>query len=75
MYDIKRRKKLVAKTVKDLIEALKEYPQDAKIDICGDSYCYIHVEKDNSVVNLDNEDLEDAVYCDDPEFSIWCEDN
>ena len=44
-------------TVGELIDLLKTCPQDAKITIVGDSYCYFHVEEDNSVVNLDWEDL------------------
>lgn len=40
-----------------IIEGL---PQDAQIVICGDDYCYIHVESDGFVVNLDNNSLEDC---------------
>lgn len=61
MYDKNRMKKFTTGlTVKDLIEALKEYPEDAVVDICGDNYCYIHVEENDSVVNIDNEDLEEC---------------
>lgn len=61
MYDISKRVKLEAATVEGLIAALKELPKDAKILCCGDSYGYIHVEYDGSVVNIDCEDL-DEVY-------------
>ena len=60
MYDINRKKKFMDITVKELIDALQDFPQDAKIEICGDSYCYIHVEENNSVVNLDNEELDEC---------------
>ena len=37
----------------------KENPE-AQITICGDDYVCIHVARDNSVVTLDNEDLDDC---------------
>lgn len=60
MYD---KNKLVFKenmTVNELCNILSTLPARAKICICGDSNCYIHVEKDGSVINLDNEDLEEC---------------
>lgn len=60
MYDVNRRVFLPNTTVKQLIEKLNNYPPEAKIAICGDSYCYIHVEQDDLVVNIDNEDLDEC---------------
>lgn len=45
-------------TVGALIEELKKLPADAKVAICGDSNCYIHIEEDDSVVCIDNEMLD-----------------
>lgn len=61
MYDINERKKFG--TVGELKSIIKDIPDDTKIVICGDDYCYFHIEKDRSVVNLDNEDLDDEEYC------------
>lgn len=60
MYDIKQFQSYSEITVGQLVDQLKALPQDARILICGDAYCYIHVESDGSVVNLDNEDLEEC---------------
>ena len=60
MYDINGKKKLHDTTVGELINVLKDFPQDAKAEICGDSYCIIHIEEDGSVVNIDNEDLDEC---------------
>lgn len=46
-------------TVGRLVEQLSKLPQDAELTICGDSYVYIHVEKDGSAVNIDCEDLDE----------------
>lgn len=60
MYDLTKRFYKDNLSVEELIEQLKKLPQQAKICICGDDCCYIHVEKDGSVVNFDNEDLADC---------------
>lgn len=60
MYDKKQRQSYSEITVGQLINQLKALPQDAQILICGDDYCFIHVESDSSVVNLDNEALEEC---------------
>ena len=57
MYDLTKRFYKDNLTVEELIEQLKTMPQQAKICICGDDCCYLHVERDGSVVNLDTEDL------------------
>jgi hypothetical protein len=46
-------------TVKELCEHLQTLPQDAKIVVDGDEYFHIHVEYDNSVVDLDDSAMED----------------
>ena len=62
MYDITKRITMVDATVGDLIKLLKGIPTDARILCCGDNIAYIHVEKDDSVVNIDTEDLEEDCY-------------
>ena len=59
MFDIDRRKDLLNCNVSDLIAELKKLPQDAFICCCGDNRIFIHVEEDNSVVNIDCEGLDD----------------
>lgn len=60
MYDPKRRTFRFGVKVKDLIDELSKFPQEADVLICGDSYCYIHVETDNSTICLDNESLDEC---------------
>lgn len=60
MYDSKQFQSYSELTVGQLVDILQSLPQDAEIVICGDEYCYIHVESDGSVVNLDNNSLEDC---------------
>ena len=59
MYDSKQFQSYSELTVGQLVD-IQGLPQDAQIVICGDDYCYIHVESDGSVVNLDNNSLEDC---------------
>lgn len=66
MYDIKKMVGMEDMTVSELIQLLSELPQDAVVSCCGDPMTFIHVEKDGSKVNIDNEDLED-VYIEDDE--------
>lgn len=56
MYDVDRYVEFHNTTVKDVIEALQQLPQDSQMVICGDDFFYMHVEEDGSVVNLDTED-------------------
>ena len=58
MYDIERRQNF--STVGELKELLNDIPDNTQVTICGDSYAWFHVEKDKSVVTLDNEDLEEC---------------
>lgn len=60
MYDSKQFQSYSELTVGQLVDILQGLPQNAEIVICGDNYCYIHVESDGSVVNLDNNSLEDC---------------
>ena len=58
MYNIDKRKRFT--TVGELVELLKNVPQDSKIYICGDNNAWFHIEKDQSIINLDNEDLDNT---------------
>ena len=64
MYDINIRKELKNAKVKDILEILKELPEDAEVYFNGDNYGYIHIEKDSSVVSFDDSDLYDEYYYD-----------
>lgn len=64
MYDINKRKELKNAKVKDILEILKELPEDADVFFNGDNYGYIHIEKDSSVVSFDDSDLYDEYYYD-----------
>lgn len=64
MYDSKQFQSYSEITVGQLIDILKALPQNSQLVICGDEYCYIHVETDGTVVNLDNNSLDDC-YCED----------
>lgn len=60
MYD---KTKMIFKdkiTVNELCNILSTLPARAEICICGDSNCYIHIEQDGSVVNIDNESLDEC---------------
>lgn len=65
MYNIKRRKSF--NTVYELKMLLAELPDDSEVCICGDSNCWFHIEKDESVICLDNEDLEESYVTYDPQ--------
>jgi hypothetical protein len=58
MYNINRRKQF--DTVGDLKKLLAELPNETKVVICGDDYCWFHIEEDESVICLDMEDLDDC---------------
>ena len=58
MYNIKRRKQF--KTVGDLKKLLADVSDETEMVICGDSYCWFHIEEDESVICLDCEDLDDC---------------
>lgn len=58
MYNINRRKKF--STVADLKKLLSTVPDEAKVVICGDDYCWFHIEEDESVICLDMEDLDEC---------------
>lgn len=64
MYDINKRKELKNAKVKDILEILKELPEDAEVCFNGDNYGYIHIEKDFSVISFDDNGLEDDYYYD-----------
>lgn len=56
MYNIEKRSRF--ETVGELKKLLKDIENDTKIVVCGDDYCWFHIENDGSVICLDNEDLE-----------------
>ena len=58
MYDIERRKQF--NTVGELKQLLDAVSNDTKVCITGDDHCWFHIEKDDSVVNLDCEDLDEC---------------
>lgn len=58
MYDIERRKQIC--TVGELKELLNDVPDETWISVGGDSQAWFHIKKDNSLVCLDNEDLEEC---------------
>lgn len=58
MYNIKKRKQF--NTIGELKEILKNISDDTKVFVCGEDYCWFHIEQDGSVVCLDNEDLEEC---------------
>ena len=64
MYDINKIKELKNAKVKDILEILKELPEDADVFFNGDNYGYIHIEKDSSVISFDDSDLYDEYYYD-----------
>ena len=70
MYD---KTKMIFKekiTVNELCNILSTFPARAELCICGDSNCYIHIEKDGTVVNIDNESLDECYATDLPENSF-----
>ena len=60
MFDINKRKKF--STVGELKELLSGVPDDTKVEILCDKYCWFHMEEDGSVVNLDYEDLDESYF-------------
>ena len=64
MYDINKRKELKDAKVKDILEILKELPEDADVFFNGDNYGYIHIEKDLSAASFDDSSLYDDYYYD-----------
>ena len=58
MYDPIKRKQF--ETVGDLKELLKNIPDETKVVVTGDDYCWFHIEQDGSVICLDVEELDDV---------------
>ena len=58
MYNLNKRKKF--STVGDLKKLIASASDNTKIVICGDDYCWFHIEEDESVICLDCEDLDDC---------------
>ena len=60
MYDYKKSSIGVNITAKDLIIELSKFSPEATIHICGSNCCFIHVEKDESKINLDFDTCDDG---------------
>ena len=60
MFDIEKRKNLSGMPVSEVIAELSKLPQNAQVLCCGDTYVWLHVEQDGSVVCIDTEDLEEC---------------
>ena len=58
MFDINKRKQF--DTVGDLKRLLADIPDETKIVVTGDDYCWFHIEEDESVICLDVESLDDC---------------
>ena len=58
-YDIAKRKLLKSPTVNMLMSELSKLPKDSFVSICGADDMYIHISKDDSIICLDTEDLDD----------------
>lgn len=63
MYDINKRKEFQGATVQEIINILSKLNPEAEFLCDGDNYFYLHVEEDDSVVNLDSSSL-DSIYPD-----------
>ena len=59
MFDEKYRKELIGITKNQLINELENIPGNPLISIIGEYIFYLHVEEDGSVINLDDNSLED----------------
>lgn len=63
MYDMTKKSQF--STVGELRELLKNIPDNTKIVVTGDDYCWFHIEEDGSVICLDVEELDEAYEKDD----------
>lgn len=59
MLDIKKRRFMDHPTVGEMKELLNRLPDNARFTVCGDGYVWIHIEDDDSIFNVDNDDLFD----------------
>jgi hypothetical protein len=56
MYDISKRKQF--STVGELRQLIAGLNDDTRVVVTGDDYCWFHIEKDESVICFDVEDLD-----------------
>lgn len=68
MLDLSKYRLLHNPTVADIKKILDTLPDDAQFACCGDDYVHIHIEKDNSAISVDTDDLEE-VYAEQTEES------
>ena len=60
MYDINKRKTFTDPcTVKDFIKVLQQFNPNAQFLCDGDEWFWLHVEKDESVISIDSNSLDD----------------
>lgn len=62
MFNIDKREYFKHLTTGELIKALKKYPDDTPVSICGGDGCYLHVDEDTDSINgitLDYSDLDE----------------
>ena len=62
MLDVSKRQHLSDLEVGDVVDILSKLPRRAKFAICGMENFFIHVQKDNTVVCLDTDDLHDDYF-------------
>lgn len=60
MFEISKRE--CFRTIGELKEILKNFPDSTEILTYGDDFCYIHQNKKTNEVYFDNEDLEDYYF-------------
>ena len=68
MYDVNKLRSFKGKTVGELVDFLSKLPRGAKIFCDGDEWFWVHIETDESAVNIDSSSL-DAEYAEAEEVS------
>lgn len=70
MYDFSKIKEGYNITVGSLIKELEKIDENAIVCICGDSHVFLHVDKDDNIICLDNEALSDSYDEDEFDFDL-----
>ena len=68
MYDVNKLRGFKGKTVGELVDFLSTLPREAKIFCDGDEWFWVHLDADESAVNIDSSSL-DAEYAEAEEVS------